>query len=296
MSFSREIIDFNKSIVSKLENINEPLMKNFGIFLFTYRRLNKNGTLFHLTTKDDWIEKSVQNNLLVSSEILPKIYHTINTSKQNFLWTGNLKDPLYNSLHSFDIWNGITFYENYENYIEIIAFASTRNNTSVQNFYINNFELLHYFKSYFINEINNIIIYENFNKLSINIKDKIPIFIENKCLKNNHINFINETKLTRYYFSFPYEHVYLTRREAEVLFYITQGMSCKNIARILKNCIEKEGKDKISDRTVESYWNIIKSKLQTSDRSKIINIFLSSRIPDAIAYTCKIMHYVRDDT
>lgn len=134
------------------------MKRNFAIFLFTYRRFNKDGGLLHLTTQKNWIEQSVQKNLLVSNEIVPKILQTINASKKSFLWSGSLRDSLYNSLYEFNIWNGITFYQNYEDYVEIVAFATTKNYPEALDFYVNNLELLDHFKTYFKEKTNHILL------------------------------------------------------------------------------------------------------------------------------------------
>ncbi len=285
MDLSKESIDFNTSLLAKLEEINAPLQDNFGIFLFTYRRLNKDGTLLHLTTQKNWVEQSVQQNLLISSEIAPKIVQTIEDSKRSFLWSGNLSDPLYNSLYEFNIWNGITFYQNYDSYIEIVAFATTRENTQASDFYINNLDLLDYYKSYFKEKTNHIICSENFKKLSKNVQDKIPIFQTNQNTLRKNLKFINETKPNRFYFSGNYEHIYLTRREAETLFYVAQGMSCKRIAIALEN----GNPDTLSNRTVECHWNSIKSKFKNYTKTEIVNIFLKSDIYNQILYLNKFL-------
>jgi DNA-binding CsgD family transcriptional regulator len=289
MNISKQSIEFNKSIITELSEINRPLIQSFGVFLFTYRKLKKDGTLLHLTTQEKWVEQSMQKNLLVSNEIVPKIIQTIEASKQSFLWSGNMKDPLYNSLHSFNIWNGITFYQNYSDYIEIIAFASTKENESAANFYINNLDLLEHFIGYFKSQTRHILYSEDFLKLSTNVKDKIPIFEENDSLIKSHAEFFKKTKFLRYYFSGKYEHIYLTQREAEILFYITQGKSFKEIARILTR-IEKSVDEphSMSERTVECHWNSIKCKFDITDRSKIIDIFLESNIQNQIAYLNRI--------
>lgn len=72
-------------------------------------------------------------------------------------------------------------------------------------------------------------------------------------------------------FKGPREDIYFSKRELECIYHMTSGKTTKEIAKILQ----------VSPRTVEFYLKNIKTKMNVSSRTAIIEKFLeySSLIP-----------------
>lgn len=283
MSTNKELRDINYSALNLCKKINTPLVENFNIELFTYRRLYLNGKFFQLTSKKNWIDKSLSDELYISKEILPKISKAIQEGTQSFLWSGNVKDSLYEALYDYDIWNGISFYENRGSYIDIFAFSSVKENTQAQNFYINNLDLLSHYKGFFRSKLFEYLGEDKIIKSSVNINNQLNLSEFNFDKSEYHANFLRQTTHKKYILTHQDQLVILSPREAEVLYWQTKGFRTKEIAQLLVKTYEEQ----LSPRTIETYINSIKMKFGTTDRISIIFSFLNSDIPSQIEYFLK---------
>ena len=269
--------DYNKQLSASLLEFNAPLEEAFKFRLFTYRRFNKDGHFVHLTTDTNWMDHCYKNELFVSSDIKNKLSATLG-GNQKILWSGFRQDPLYDALYQFDIWNGITFYEQHPNFVEVFAFSSTRSETQTPNFYINNFHLLDYVKGLFRDRFHD------------PLSDKfVPAFslAENQQPKTGgcdeqahevHRQFLLHNSMSKFYFPPPYAHVYVTLREGVVLYHISRKKTAKEVARVLG----------ISYRTVESHLNAIKLRFNGMSLSDITEMFINGDIHNQIEYTIRV--------
>jgi len=73
---------------------------------------------------------------------------------------------------------------------------------------------------------------------------------------------LSEIKAKKYYLSGRFKNTYLTKREAESIICLARGLSIKQIGKVLG----------VSDRTVESCIDILKTKLNCHHRSELIEI------------------------
>ena len=62
----------------------------------------------------------------------------------NYVWPEfpNSNDPTYHALYEQNIWNGIIMYRKYDDCIESFAFASTKENRMLKNFYADGINVL----------------------------------------------------------------------------------------------------------------------------------------------------------
>jgi LuxR family quorum-sensing system transcriptional regulator SolR len=256
---SKEPLQYVLSLIPDLKEFCAPLFANSDIKSFGYIRIYNDGHVLNLTTEEKWIlhrfDKQIKYKILFDHYNKPYI----------FLWPNDIYDPLLSALYDFDIWNGCNIYILFENYVEIFSFASSKNNTNMQNFYINNIDLLNTFIVFFKERLNS----------SINILDK------DKFLKTDIIfpdikldHFENpEKKLTRIYESIQLKRVHfspgfaLTMRELECCYHWMNGNSAKVIGKKLN----------LSPRTVESYLTNAKLKTSTSEDRDIDTLVENNR-------------------
>ena len=144
------------------------------------------------------------------------------------------------------------------NYAEIFYFYAALDNKEINNFYLNNLNLLEQFISYFKNAYNHKL-EELSKKAIIYPSDSKDIFLLNPNLKNVIIpkDFNLEHKTSNPAISLSNR---ITAREKSCLHLIKSGCSNKIIARKLN----------ISVRTVEKHIENMKSKLSINSRYKLI--------------------------
>lgn len=71
---------------------------------------------------------------------------------------------------------------------------------------------------------------------------------------------LQELKITKFYFPLKRKTFYLTKREAECLYYLVRAKTAKEIALLLN----------ISPRTVESYIDTLKMKLECNSKIDLV--------------------------
>ena len=140
--------------------------------------------------------------------------------------------------------------EKTDNWIDKYDFASTPDNYSINNFYINNFELLNNFINTFKQNAKNLIDAAAKNRgivpydsslLDMNTDYHDTLFPQKKLI-DNVFSISNNSNILR---------ASLTKRELECICWLTKGKTTPEIAIILN----------ISSRTVEKYITSLKHKL-----------------------------------
>lgn len=241
------------SVCELVNQICASFFKKTGITHFEFARLYNDGRRIALCNNASWIdffikEKNNHNLIIENSKI--------SLHPKYLLWRAST-DIYQSSIfqiarESFNIDNGFTMAEYSSTYCDLYYFSSTRDNYNIQNFYLNNIDLLNLFILYF--------------------KDRAAklMFIANNNLKNqNNSQKINDINLTflpnkldveKIFLSGFYQGDYLTKREAECLAYLLHGKTAKEIAKIFN----------ISYRTIESYIRNIKVKLNSTTKDQLI--------------------------
>ena len=285
----KKLLEFNKEKLERFAEINRPLRDNFDVYLFTYRKLYVDGRLFQITSDEDWINKGPNQGLYLSYEIRSKLIQTIEAKSKSFLWSGNQNDPLYQALLEFNIWNGITFYDFREDYIDIFAYATGKENTQAANFYLNNMDLLKHFGVFFQDQLRDILLEEDIKTLSVDVGNHIDIPKPDQQFIKKNLAFLESTQPSHYIMTYSSENILLTIREVEVLFQLSQGKRTKEVARSLTRLCPSSNKDTtLSPRTVETYWDHIKAKFNQRSRSEIISLFMKSNIYNLMQYRNKV--------
>ncbi|OJW51067.1 MAG: hypothetical protein BGO67_12100 [Alphaproteobacteria bacterium 41-28] len=252
--------EYNQSILPRLQDICEPL-KIFDISNFAYGKITKDQKFFRIGTHEGYTELFFKHDLYNQSDCYRGFLQSGSFSEEkrtlSFLWTP--QGPGGSMRMSVDMWNGISFYQTTEDYIETWAFGGTLENSGLAEFYLNNLDLLKRFLMYFKNAAKDIIdLADKHKTIDIAFHDKKSNLY--KADPEKVIEFNKKILTKRYCLSTGQKEFNLTLREIECLLYKSQGFTAKKIAR----------KCDISPRTVETHFNKILFKSGLDHMNQLI--------------------------
>lgn len=255
-----------------IQQICNEILSSIGISYFNYIKIYSDGSRELLTNNAPWIEHFYKNGLYKTSGVtdieylLPKGY---------FLWSELKNDDAAYSQgrESFNIDNGISFITKTTKSTTLYIFASTSDNHTINNFYVRNIDLLKRFILYFHDKAFSLITKSSQNKIYLPEKQLIHNRInEINITDEARENFINKTPINKFFILNKSDNVYLTKREAECAAYMLAGATAKQIAKKLS----------ISFRTVESYFEKMKVKLNCPTKEDLIKFILETNIHDML--------------
>lgn len=248
-------LQFNESMVEKIDSICTPLFHHFGMTHFGYIKIYNNGSMLRVANNQQWTRRYFEKGFYNDGSLYN--IHTLSKDKSHFLLlTGQPEGEHLSSLcKEFNIWNALAIYEKFDEYIDFWFFGTSRENTEAINFYMNKICVLNkfilYFKDRLFHDLNgihsdklihsNIQILENTNEE----KEKIKNFLDSLCIKFYKID----------------DHVSITKNEFEYLFYLAQGKTSKEIARLTGG----------SFRTIEFHLDAIKRKAKCQNKAQLID-------------------------
>lgn len=257
---------FNKSCAPLVEKLCEPLFNSFGITHFGCIRILENGQMLRITNNKKWTKDFFQH----------EFYNDIDLYGMK---DASLNDPFYvllngapNSQHlsmlcsEFNIWNFMLIYERFETYRDLWFFGTERSNYQIINFYVNNLNVLQHFILHFKHKAAHLFDITDSSKL---ISTKIrPLSTEYKEKKDIH-DFLDKISYNKHALGGNFCGKYLSKREAECLFYFSQGRSMKEIANHIG----------LTPKTIETYVNNIKNKIGCHTKGELISMFSKLNIP-----------------
>lgn len=260
---------FNQEVLSKINEIASPLVENFGLRLVTYRRFFNNGDLLHLSMDSQWLEHCCQYHHWTSHTTLKRISLTPLGESFINIWdkTLNSNDNVYGALHSFGYTNGATIYERNANSVELWAFAAGNEVQDTDSIYANyntHHNILKRFTLYFQDKAKDILDPSDKSKIIPGTPKLIGELSPNKDEPIEKFN--KATKISKYFIKSEKGDYPITKREAQCLYYLCQGMTMKEIAIILK----------INWRTVDYYINNVKTKMDISSTNHLLQTFYSN--------------------
>lgn len=244
------------SFSSVIESICQPLFQISGLTHFAYVKVYNDGKILRFSNLDYWTEKYFDNEIFNDKSFyLNKLKTVPLYGERRFLWTGTPSEKTYSLMHENNIWNGLSIYQRYQGFVESFHFASTRDNTGILEFYIQDNNVLYEFMVHF--------------------KEKFSSFIE-EAEKNNFkiTTALSDTDIVlpekeQAFFIKKYplydgrRNVYLSKREFECILYLSHGKSAKEVANLLD----------LSSRTVTSYLDNIKAKFGNIRTSDLISLY-----------------------
>jgi DNA-binding CsgD family transcriptional regulator len=177
------------------------------------------------------------------------------------LWNANTTHQM---LHAHDIYHIFQIFEQEVDGLVCYYFSTTKENMQIVDWYLNHIDLLKHFIFYFKDKAHDLIEVNDRKKLiETKFASHTLSHTENESIKK----FFEETTIKRYYLSGAYKDIYLSKREFDCAHYLMDGYSSKLIARHLN----------LSPRTVESYINQVKAKLNCRTKNQIIKILLDAK-------------------
>ena len=259
-------LQFNESCAPIVDALCEPLFSNFGITHFGCIRILENGQVLRIANNVAWTRTYFQYEFYNDLDIY-NMKHVLQNEQRFVFLTGDPHNEHCKMLCSdFNMWNFMLIYERFPTYGDFWFFGTNRNNLQIINFYINNINVLQHFILYFKNKTFNLFDISNPSKL---ISTKIRP-LEEKAKEESHVNeFIKEISYNRHYLTGKYNGKFLSTREAECLFYTSQGRTMKEIAEHVH----------LSPRTIETYMNNIKNKMGCRTKGELISIFSKLHSP-----------------
>ena len=259
------------SSCADVQHICAPFFETTQLTYFNFVRIYNDHSRICLSNNQEWMKFVFLNRddyKLIFERQMQEAYSTC------LIWDltpSILEDDLMQvAKNQFNITHGITLIERYDEYVEFCYFATTKNNPSINHFYVNNQDILHNFILYFKDKARKLI--TNMEKERFMLKghplywltsDKnheLPDTDKNLIKLRN--NTLDNLKINRYYLSGKFSHIYFSGREAQCLAFLLDGKSMKEIANHIK----------ISVRTVEGYVEDAKRKMGCNYKSELMEI------------------------
>lgn len=253
---NRRAYEYNKAISHKLKAVCQPFMDNADATEVAYHRIYYNGDAVSVATNSDILKHYflyVQEKGLFFQKHLSQIEED---KFFYFLWPNQVENSLHEIIQQIGVWNGFNLYIRRKDYIENFVFMSNLSSMVMQNYCINNLDLINSFVGYFKEKAHEFI-------YNLDCKDmaffNCSTTLINTSAKTQSFPMLNMQKVPFYLES---EKIYLTSREALCLSFIGFGYSTKNIASTLN----------LSPRTVEQHIGNIRIKANDLYKAKFIDL------------------------
>jgi DNA-binding CsgD family transcriptional regulator len=260
MDLSSSRIDNHICLTSSeaISQIARPLFEFLPVNYFRFFKLWADGSYIRLSTHPAWTYHYMTNhyNFIASPNILFKPEETsfqlfdISTSKNKFSGVLKAAKDLY------DLDHGLSIQETFNDYIEIYDFTAASNCYEINELYLQYMDSIKKFIRYFRSQAQTIIEQAEKNKFKM---FSIPSENKNHDLQNKE-RFEQQIELDYLKIHNDGLNISLTKRETQCVIELIQGSSNKMIGKKLN----------LSQRTVDSYMENIKIKLNCNVKSQII--------------------------
>lgn len=265
---ARNEIELSEFVCERIEPICDPLIRLLGIQTFGYRKFFLDGTSFNTSSNFKWntfVQEKFNNKIIPNYE--NEVTAALRDGKHFFIRMGepDSKDMHLSTLYDCDIWNTLSLYRKNEDCVEGFYFASSRENKNIISEYINNMKLFERFTFYFKEKFSCILSAEEIKKASLPtispllFKETNPPDTQEENIKH----FILNTPINKIFLNSDKKEVGLSIQEFKCLAWLSRGKSVKEIGCLMT----------LSPRTVESYIDNIKHKVNANSRSHLIDLF-----------------------
>ncbi len=243
LPFSQNHISYDAQ--KRVKQILSPLSKMAGISYFNYSITYENRTHFTLHTNANYYESWFLNEYPMWESHIKSGWYLCESI--------NDKDKIDKGL-SFGHGNGIIHINHFEDRSEVIAFATSPENRSVLNFYLNNLNLLQRFKNHFEEEAADLI-----GIASSQLIDIPLIMTNNENFVENNFSIHDKKPAVNDHFDSSRLNL-LSVRELECYSYLIRGYGLSYISNQLNIAIP----------TVSNYISRIKQKLKCSKKEEML--------------------------
>jgi hypothetical protein len=260
---------FLKAGCKAVDKIAQPLFESFDLTFFSYK-LSVDDQFIFLTNNYDWLKNCIDKNYVAFLPVFQPEHDTI-------LWDAINKDNRImiicdDARFNYNIDHGFTIIKSSENREEHFNFATTRDNYEINNFYLQHREILERFILYFRDKAKKII--EIALNHAINLKDLG--FIKNSLAKAEFYreidHFIENTQLKTIQIPINEEIIDINYTLAHTAYYYLQGLSYKEIARVMY----------VSIKTVEARMAKLRKLTETNNKSELILLLKNPEIKNIL--------------
>lgn len=247
---------------TEISQIARPLSR-FGITYFNHKRIYQDGSHLSLATDAAWLEHFFKNAYYNIGNFSSK-YSTLDSGI--LLWNALPPDGVIKvAREDFNIDNGITIIDREQKYIDFYLFASNKDNYAINNFYLNNIDILKHFINFYKEQTVSLI------KTCIPDKPESPLPLAHNYKNSNYpflpkqlvTEFYNETKIKRYLISYNDLQTDLPAKQYQLLTLLLKGLSIKETARLLN----------ITPKTCQIYIDNIKARFNCLTKQQLLKFF-----------------------
>lgn len=262
---NKDALVFSDNIVKRISEVSQQL-KSIGVNTFSYKKFFDNSRKYLLISSNPQWNQFHLKNVEGNGAFNEALCQITDPSLKIFLWPSKPADDILKALYDHDIWNGVSFYKKREGYVEGWGFAGKANNEGLQNFLVNNVDLIKQFILFFNSSFKDLRDESNPKYLA---EFKYENILETQKTQKSIDDFKKSLHVKRYCYEAHNKTIWLTAREKECLEFLRDGKSIKEIARILNN---KKGEN-LSPRTIETYFQNMRLKVLASSKSEMLNFF-----------------------
>jgi DNA-binding CsgD family transcriptional regulator len=246
-----KISNTHKAIIRQSADIGaimQPVLQKHGMTYFNYFKHYTNGKVIACFTHHDLAEHFFRNDHLKQALAAPKEY--LAKPVNYYIWLlKDWGDVLLDSAVYFNVFNGITIAKVNADSVEYFGFGSTLDNTAIiNNFYLNNLDLLETYCDYFKTGAARLI---------------------NRCESNNII-----LDTSNFNYSEGAFNTQLSERQIDCGMLLLKGISYKDIGKKLN----------LSVRTVETHVESMKIKLSCNNKTElVVKLIEMLKVPSALS-------------
>lgn len=149
ISDNQTAYEYNKGINFCINHICQEFLQHSFATEMAYHKIYYNGNAISVSTN---LEMLKHYFIFVQEKGLffKKFLHNIPKNKSfYFLWPDKIENDLHGIIHHLGIWNGFNIYIKHDDYIENFVLTSTLHSKEMQNYCINNLDVVESFIGFF---------------------------------------------------------------------------------------------------------------------------------------------------
>lgn len=269
-----------------IELICKPILSQTPLENIVYQKIYKDGSRTILSTHTELVlEQFVKPEAKVKNLYTPSIrhgdryYYTASWAEtiQNSTAAQVLKQAIRYEGEVFGLFHEFDLVEHKDQYEESLTFFASDKSIGMENFYINNINVLEQFRLYFLDKAHDLInkvdkerVVEPWREVDSNIiyfdrpNNQSVILDAPMGSEPAKLDFV-PTIPKKFYFQVNNVEEYLTKREFECAIQLIQG---KNNVDMAKNLF-------VSPRTIETHLESLRAKTGRGNRQHLIDFFIS---------------------
>ena len=268
-----------------LQTICQPLADAFSINHFEYIKLYRDGKMFHLGTRPDWLLHFYKNKLYNMMQNFPFIFsnncYFLDEYIEEVLSNPKTNDAPYGFIRvleqakkHFDICHTVIMTKQQGDTIELYCYSVPKTNHSFNRDFLKHLDFFETFNVFFKSQAKKIIQKAYLSRfLFAPLKPEHFSIIHYAKHKRELVDKIkNAFHINRYYLDGEYEGLYLTQREVDCLLSAIQNKTYEQISKELS----------VSVSTVRVYIDKLKSKLGCYSKKDLLRTISERKLINTI--------------